>query len=150
MSVIEFLARLERKINKLELMVLDFLTAHDTAYHIHSGSPGVYTCYFRLDDAICIEQEIHIRKVDCLCYTILSRNAKSLGQDWQEKILHRINNINRVLDYGNFEVDPVSGDIRYRTYLNSDNSTYWEDLDMFLGYPMQIIRNRYSELFYAL
>ena len=58
----------------------------------------------------------------------------------------RINNINRTLDYGNFEVDLESGDVRYRTYYNPGNMIYWEDLDMFLGYPMQVIRNRYREL----
>ena len=140
----------DRKLGKLEIAVLDFLTAHDVTYHIHGGFPKMYTCYFRLDDAICIEQEIHIRDVDCLCYTNLSRSAKHLGSNWQEKILLNINKVNRTLDYGSFEVDLESGDIRYRTYFNPGNAVYWEDLDMFLGYPMQIIRNRYSELFKVL
>ena len=142
MSIIEFC---DRKLTKLEIAVLDFLTVHDVTYHIHGGFPKMYTCYFRLDDTICIEQEVHIRDVDCLCYTNLSRSAKHLGSNWQEKILLNINKVNRTLDYGSFEVDLESGDIRYRTYFNPGNAVYWEDLDMFLGYPMQIIRNRYSD-----
>lgn len=147
MSILELC---DRKLGKLQIAVLDFLTAHDVTYHIHGGFPKIYTCYFRLDDAICIEQEIHIRDVDFLCYINLSRNAKHLGSNWQEKILLNINKVNRTLDYGSFEVDLESGDIRYRTYFNPGNAVYWEDLDMFLGYPMQIIRNRYSELFKVL
>lgn len=147
MSILEFC---DRKLSKLEIAVLDFLTAHDTTYHIHGGFPKMYTCYFRLDNAICIEQEIHIRDVDYLCYTNLSRNAKHLGSNWQEKILLNINKVNRTLDYGSFEVDLESGDVRYRTYFNPGNAIYWEDLDMFLGYPIQIIRGRHSELYKVL
>jgi hypothetical protein len=150
MAVLEFTDKPKRKINKLELSVLDFLSVHDTTYHIHGGRPGVYTCYFRIDEAVCIEQEIHIRDEDCLCYTNLSKSATHLGNNWQEKILHNINRINRTLDHGSFEVDMESGDIRYRTYFSPGNAVYWEDLDMFLGYPMQVIRHRYPELFYTL
>ena len=88
--------------------------------------------------------------MDCLCYTNLSGSAKHSGSNWQEKILLNINKVNRTLDYGSFEVDLESGDIRYRTYFNPGNAVYWEDLDMFLGYPMQVIRSRHSELFYSL
>lgn len=150
MSLLVFADQRSKRTNKLELSILDFLTAHDTTYHIQGGCPGVYYCYFRLDETLCIEQEIYVRADDCLCYTNLSRNAKCLGSNWQEQILLRINNINRTLDYGNFEVDLESGDVRYRTYYNPGNMIYWEDLDMFLGYPMQVIRNRYPELFYSL
>lgn len=150
MSVLDFSFNPSWRINKLELAVLDFLTAHDTTYHIHGGRPGVYTCYFRLNETLCIEQEIHIRDQDYLCYTNLSRSAKHLGSNWQEKILHNINRINRTLDYGSFEVDLESGDIRYRTCFSPGNTIYWEDLDMFLGYPMQMVRRRYQELFYTL
>lgn len=58
-----------------------------------------------------------------------------MGSNWQEKILLNINKVNRTLDYGSFEVDLESGDIRYRTYFNPGNAVYWEDLDMFLGIP---------------
>jgi hypothetical protein len=140
----------DRKLSELEIAVLDFLTAYGITYHIHCGFPQMYTCYFQLNDSIGIEQEIHIRDEDCLCYTNLSRNAKQLGYNWQEKILFNINRINRTLDYGSFEVDLESGDIRYRTYFNSGNAICWESLDMFLGYPMQIIRSRYHELYTSL
>ena len=73
-----------------------------------------------------------------------------MGSNWQEKILLNINKVNRTLDYGSFEVDLESGDIRYRTYFNPGNAVYWEDLDMFLGYPIQIIRSRHSELYKVL
>lgn len=147
MPILEFC---DRKLSKLEIAVLDFLTAHDTTYHIHGGFPKMYTCYFRLDNSIRIEQEIHTRDEDFLCYTNLSKSAKCLGNNWQDMILRNINRINRTLDYGSFEVDLENGDIRYRTYFNPGNAIYWEDLDMFLGYPMQVIRKRHLELFHTL
>ena len=147
MSILELC---DRKLGKLEIAVLDFLTAHDVTYHIHGGFPKMYTCYFRLDNSIRIEQEIHTRDEDFLCYTNLYKSAKCLGNNWQDMILRNINRINRTLDYGSFEVDLENGDIRYRTYFNPGNAIYWEDLDMFLGYPMQVIRKRHLELFYTL
>lgn len=146
MSALFLSERRSKRTKRIELSVLNFLEAHDVAYHIHSGLPGVYTCYFRIDETVCIEQEIHIREDDCLCYTNLSRNAKCLGRNWQQEILHRINSINRTLDYGNFEVDSETGDIRYRTYFSPGNAVYLEDLDQFLGYPMQVIRNQHHQL----
>lgn len=140
----------DRKLSKLEIAVLDFLTAHDITYHIHGGFPQMYTCYFRINETVFLEQEIHIRDEDCLCYTNLSQSAKCLGSRWQDLVLRNINIINCTLDYGSFEVDLENGDIWYRTYFNPGNAVCWEALDLLFGYPMQVIRNRYSELFKVL
>lgn len=131
---------------KLEWAIRDFITLNDSSYYDDELDAGILLSYFKVGQNICVKQKIHIRQDDYVCYTTLSChiNPKSVKQI--NHFLQTINGINVELDYGNFEIDMQTGEIRFRTYYEPDEKVYMEALDKLLGYPMYIIK-KYAHLF---
>lgn len=131
---------------RLEMALRNFITSMDGHYYDEELNKGILSLYFRLDNDICIEQKVKIRQNDYICYTTLSIH---IIPDNEERLLYYIalaNNINMELDYGNFEVDTITGDIRFRTYYEPIDIVRMEALDKLLGYPRHII-NKHGQLF---
>ena len=131
---------------KLEMALRNFITSMDGHYYGDKLSKGILISYFRLNNEICVEQKVHIRQEDYVCYTILSVHTSSENQEQVLRYIAIANHINMELDYGNFEVDAKTGDIRFRTYYEPIDIVRMEAFDKLLGYPRYII-SKYGQLF---
>ena len=133
---------------KLEYAIRDFITKCGGSYYDDELSEGVLTCYYQLNYEIAVEQKVIIRQVDYMCITTLSITLKNDDHMYGVKLLNllvELNDINCYLDYGNFEYDMETGDIRFKSsYEPSNGIAYSEDLDKLLGYPRFAI-NKYGE-----
>ncbi|MBR4864751.1 MAG: hypothetical protein IKU07_09260 [Oscillospiraceae bacterium] len=133
---------------ELEMSLRNFITSTDDNYYDDELDKGILSMYFRLDNEICVEQKVYIQQSDYVCYTTFSIHTTIENQ---KLLLHYItiaNSINAELDYGNFEVDVRTGDIRFRTYYEPIDIVRMEAFDKLLGYPRHII-NKYGQLFIA-
>lgn len=131
---------------KLEMALRNFIASMDGHYYDDELHKGILTSYFRLDNEICVEQKVHIRQTDYICHTILSIHAAPGNQQQILRSIAIANYINTELDYGNFEVDTTTGDIRFRTYYEPIDIVRMEAFDKLLGYSRYII-NKYGHLF---
>ena len=131
---------------KLEMALRNFITSMDGHYYDDELHKGILTSYFRLDNEICVEQKVHIRQTDYVCHTILSVHTTPENKEGLLRYMVLANHINMELDYGNFEVDATTGDIRFRTYYEPIDIVRMEAFDKLLGYPRHII-NKYGRLF---
>ena len=145
--------RLTKKIEpihsrKLEYAIRDFITKCGGSYYDDELNEGVLTSYYQLNYEIAVEQKVIIRQVDYMCITTLSITLKNDDHMYGAKLLNllvELNDINCYLDYGNFEYDMETGDIRFKSsYEPSNGIAYSEDLDKLLGYPRFAI-NKYGE-----
>ena len=131
---------------KLEWALRDFITSTVGSYYDDEISNGIVTLYFKLDNEICVEQKVHIRQEDYVCYTTLSCYINPSQKEQLLKYIQISNAINRELDYGNFEIDEKSGDIIFKNVYEPDERVYMESLDKLIGYPRYII-NKYGYRF---
>lgn len=131
---------------KLEWFLRDFITSVGGCYYDDKIGEGIMSQYFRLDNNICIEQNIEIRQEDYLCRTYLSCTIDPCNKSHFTRCVCAANRINAKLDYGNFEINEKTGDIIYRTYYKPDNIVDFNALDKLMGYPRHVI-NRYGHLF---
>lgn len=133
---------------KLEFIIRDFISRCGHGYYDDELDKGILKNYFYLNESVSIEQKIIIRENDCICYSTLSLTLKLTDKLYDTRLLAllvELNDINFQLDYGNFEYDMETGDIRFRTsYEPNEGIICSEDLDKFLGYPRFII-NKYGE-----
>ena len=133
---------------KLEYAIRDFISKCGGSYYDDELSEGVLTSYFQLNYNIAVEQRVIIRQADYICLTTLSITLKNDDHMYGVKLLNllvELNDINCYLDYGNFEYDMETGDIRFKSsYEPSNGIAYSEDLDKLLGYPRFAI-NKYGE-----
>ena len=131
---------------RLEMALRNFITSMDGCYYDDELNKGILLSYFRLKNGICVEQKVHIQQTDYVCYTTLSLHT---SPDNKEQLLQCItvaNTINMELDYGNFEIDTSTGDIRFRTYYEPIDIIRMEAFDKLLGYPRYII-TKYGQRF---
>lgn len=131
---------------KLEMALRNFITSMEGGYYDDELDHGILASYFQLDNGICVEQKVHIRQTDYVCYTTLSIHTTAENQDMILRYITIANSINMELDYGSFEVDAATGDIRFRTYYEPIDIVRMEAFDKLLGYPRYII-NKYGQLF---
>ena len=133
---------------KLEWIIRDFISLNGYSYYDDEISDGILKNYFRLENDICVEQEIVIRESDCMCYTTMSAMLNKDDENYSERLFNLLvglNDINCLVDYGNFEYHKDSGDICYRTsYEPNDGIICSEDIDKFLGYSHFAI-NKYGD-----
>ena len=133
---------------KLEWLIRDFISQSGYSYYDDEIDEGVLKNYFRLKNNIAVEKEIIIRENDCICYTTLSVTLKKGDDRYGLKtfdLLVELNNINCLLDYGNFEYHMATGDIRFKTSFEPNEGIICsEDLDKFLNYSHFAI-NKYGE-----
>lgn len=131
---------------KLEWALRDFITSMCGYYYDDEIDKSILTAYFKLDNGICVEQKVHVRKEDYICYTTLSCYVQPEDKKSIVRCIQIANIINLENDYGNFEVDVNNGDIRFKTYYRPNEEVYMESLDKLLGYPKYII-NKYGKWF---
>lgn len=124
---------------KLEWALRDFITSTGGSYYDDEISNGIVTLYFKLDNEICVEQKVHIRQEDYICYTTLSCYINPSQKEQILKCIQTVNSINRELYYGNFEIDEKTGDIIFKSVYEPDERVYMESLDKLIGYPRHII-----------
>ena len=60
---------------KLEWALRDYITSAGMSYYDDEISNGIIALYFKLDNEIYVEQKVHIRQEDYLCYTTLAFNT---------------------------------------------------------------------------
>lgn len=126
--------------SKLMYAIRDFITSHGCNYYDDELSKGIIKNYFRLKNNICIEQAITVRQEDAVCITTLSCSVPTKDQRLIMWAISVANDINQHIDDGCFIVDVESGDIYFRSYYSPGNTIYTEDIDMFLGYPTEVIQ----------
>ena len=124
---------------KLERALRDFITSQGKTYSTEELPEGIVTSYFRLKNDICVMQRVHIRMNDYVCYTTLSCSPPPERKDEITRCLKVANEINRQIDYGNFEVNEETGEVYFKSYYEPDENVYMEALDKLLGYPMHVI-----------
>ena len=128
---------------KLEWTIRDFVTSTGDSYYDDEISNGIISLYYKLDNEICVEQKVQIRREDYICYTTLSCCINPSQKERIVKCIQTANAINRELDYGNFEIDEKSGDIIFKSIYEPDERVYIESLDKLIGYPRYVI-NKYG------
>lgn len=131
---------------KLEWALRDFITSTSGSYYDDETEKGIIALYFRLGNGICVEQKVHIRQEDYICYTTLSCTINPREKEHILKYMQVANAINREIDYGNFEIDEKTGDIVFKSVYEPDYLVYKESLDKLTGYPRNII-NKYGYRF---
>lgn len=125
---------------KLMYAIRDFITSHGCSYYDDQLDEGIIKNYFKMKNGICIEQEITVHEGFAVCLTTLSCPVPANDQNLLIWALSVANDINQHIDDGCFLVDLETGDIRFRSYYSPGNTIYTEDIDMFLGYPKEIIQ----------
>lgn len=125
---------------KLMIAIRDFVSSHGCTYYADELYRGIVSNYFRLKNGICIEQKITVRQGDAVCISTLSCPIPTKDQRLLTWALAVANDINQQIDNGCFIIDLESGDVRFRSFFSPGNTIYAEDIDMFLGYPKQIIQ----------
>lgn len=131
---------------KLELAMRNFITTIGGYYYDDELSNGIISSYFELNNGLCIEQKIQIRQKDYIVHTILSKFIRHNDHKTILEFVLAVNSINKELDYGNFEIDVDSGEIRYRTYYEPGNVVDYNALDKLLSYPMEMVI-KYGQVF---
>lgn len=131
---------------KLEWALRDFIKSTGNGYYDDDIKNGILASYFKLNNGICVEQKVQIRKDDYVCHTTLSCSVSPDNADRLLGFVRVANAINRELDYGNFEVNETTGDILFRSYYKPEENVSPVALDMLLGYPKYII-NLYGHFF---
>lgn len=126
--------------NKLMYAIRDFIVSHGCSFYDDEISTGIISNYFRLKNGICVEQKIAVRQEDAVCITTLSCPIPTKDQRLLAWALAVANDINQQIDDGCFLIDLETGDIRFRSFFSPGNAIYTEDIDMFLGYPKQMIQ----------
>lgn len=125
---------------KLMFAIRDFISSHGCSYYDDEIDSGIIANYFRLKNGICVEQRITVRQDDAVCITTLSCPVPTKDPRLLAWAIAVANDINQQIDTGCFFIDLGSGDIRFRSYFSPGNTIYTEDIDMFLGYPKQMIQ----------
>lgn len=131
---------------RLEMALRNYITSIGGHYYDDQMNKGILTSYFKLDHGICVEQKVYIRQAEYVCHTILSIHTTPENTEQMIRYIAIANNINTELDYGNFEVDTTTGDIRFRSYYEPIDIVRMEAFDKLLGYPRHVI-NEYGQYF---
>lgn len=124
---------------ELKRALRDFIAGCGASCYEDELNKDVLKCYSKLQNAIYVEQEIHVGESDCLCYTNLSWRPKTDDPQMVTSLVMMANDINRELKYGNFEVDSKTGEVRFRSYYEPGAMISLEDLDRLLGEPLWAI-----------
>ena len=103
------------------------------------NNKDVLKCYSQLQNGMYVEQEIHVGERDYLCYTNLSGHVNPEDTQAMTALVMAVNDMNRELKYGNFEVDRKCGAVRFRSYYEPGNEIRLEELDRLLGEPFWAI-----------
>lgn len=131
---------------RLEMALRNFITSMGGQYYDDELAQGILSSYFQLNCGVSIEQKVHIRQTDYICYTTPALRLPTENSGGILQCIQLANRINNELDYGSFAVDPKAGSIRFRTYYEPVNAVNMESLDKLLGYPMYVI-GKYIDVF---
>lgn len=130
-----------------EYALRDFIISSGENFSDSEFSDGIASLYFMLDNEIPVEQKIHIRMWDYICYTSIPCNIRP---NQKENILNCIrlaNKINCELDYGNFEVDERTGKVVFKSIYEPDDFIFSMSLDKLIFHPRYIVKKyRYEFL----
>lgn len=121
---------------ELKYALREFTAGCGASCYEDETNKDVLKCYSRLQNGICVEQEIHISETDYVCYTNLSGRVKDEDSNAITSLIVTANEINRELKCGNFEVDGKNGNVRFRSYYEPADQIRLEDLDRLLGEPL--------------
>lgn len=124
---------------QLKQALREFTAGCGASCYEDESNKDVLKCYSRLQNGICVEQEIHIGETDYVCYTNLSGRIKDEDPHAVTSLIMAANEINRELKYGNFEVDSKTGTVHFRSYYEPAERVRLEDLDRLLGEPLWAI-----------
>ena len=134
---------------KLECALKDFITANGGSYYDDEIESGIISCYFKLDNEICVEQKVHIRKYDYICYTTLSCHINPEGRENVARYVQMANTINLEIDYGHFEVNFRTGDILFKSCYEPDEKIYNRGFFKLLVHPRRMV-NKFGHCFLML
>lgn len=131
---------------ELKLALRNFLAGCGASCQEDESNRDILKCYSKLQNGICVEQEIHVGDSDYLCYTNLPGRVNCEDTQAVTDLILAANDINRELRYGNFEVDRTGGTVRFRSFYEPGNEIRLEELDRLLGEPFWAIEN-YGHIF---
>ena len=131
---------------ELKLVLREFAAGCGASCYEDEKNKDALKCYSQLQNGLCVEQEIHMGASDYLCYTNMSGQVKDGDADAVMARIKAANEINRELKYGNFEVDSVTGSVRFRSYYEPAQQIRMEELDRLLGEPLWAVET-YAAMF---
>ena len=132
---------------KLEWALRDFITSNDGTYYDDEIENGIISCYFKLDNEICVEQKVNIRKYDYICYTTLSCYINPEDKENVARYVQMANAINLEIDHGYFEVNFRTGDVLFKSYYEPNGKVCSRGLFKLLVQPRRII-NEFGHCFF--
>lgn len=138
-----------RHSKKLEWAIRNFISENIGTYYDDEIKKGIISCYFRLDNEICVEQKVHIRKYDYVCYTTLSCHINPADKERVAKCIQIANAINLKIDYGHFEVNYKTGDILFKSCYEPEDVVSKRGMFKLLVHPRRVI-NKYGYCFLLL
>ena len=133
----------------LKMALRSFLAQCGASCYEDENNKNVLKCYSRLQNGMCVEQEIHVGDTDYVCYTNLSGHVRVDESGAVTTLILAANEVNRELKYGNFEIDVKNGTIRFRSYYEPGPEIRMEDLDRLVGEPLWAIETYGSQILYS-
>ena len=134
---------------ELEEALKKFITSNDGIYYDDEIENGIISCYFKLDNEICVEQKVNIRKYDYVCHTTLSCHINPEDKENIARYVQIANAINLEIDNGHFEVNFRTGDILFKSCYEPDDKVCNRGLFKLLVHPRKIIK-KFGHCFFDL
>ena len=138
--------RVPKRTAELKMALRSFLAQCGASCCEDENNKDILKCYSRLQNGMCVEQEIHVGATDYVCYTNLSGRVNEAASDAVTALILAANEVNRQLKYGNFEVDGKNGTVRFRSYYEPGLEIRMEDLDRLVGEPLWAIETYGSQI----
>lgn len=132
---------------ELKYALREFTAGCGASCYEDETNKDVLKCYSRLQNGICVEQEIHVGEADYVCYTNLSGRVKAEDSDAVTALIVTANEVNCELKCGNFEVDAKNGMVCFRSYYEPTERIRMEDLDRLLGEPLWAVETYAAKFF---
>lgn len=134
---------------ELKSALCSFLAQCGASCYEDKTNADILRCYSRLQNGMCVEQEIRVGDSDYVCYTNLSNDLKSVSPEETSALVFAINRVNVQLKYGNFEFNEGKGVLRFRSFYEPGREIGPEDLDRLVGEPLWAIETYIGQLLYA-
>ena len=134
---------------ELKMALRSFLAQCGASCYQDENNEDILKCYSRLQNGMCVEQEIHVGDSDYVCYTNLSGGMKDSKSEAITDLIRAVNGVNIQLKYGNFEVNEEKGTIRFRSYYEPGQEIRVEEMDRLVGEPLWAVESYGGQLLYG-
>ena len=134
---------------ELKMALRSFLAQCGAACYEDENSKDILKCYSRLQNGMCVEQEIHVGDTDYVCYTNLAGRVNEDASGAMTELILAANEVNRELKYGNFEIDVKNETVCFRSYYEPLQEICMGELDRLVGEPLWAIETYAARLLFG-